>query len=364
MGYEFDIVVAGGGIAGVSAALSATRMGKKVAIIEKSSVLGGLATLGLIHWYEPLCDGRGKQIIYSQAEELLRLSIKYGYKTLDESWLTNKTGKNRYSTWFDPNLFALSLVKLLSDNNVTMFFESTISEVIVEGNQVKAIEFYTVEGKNIIFAKAFVDATGSAYVIKKSGLPVRKGENYLTYATSFYRENNDRVFQYTGAGCNGENQLEGSRHYVGDNNKDVSDYIITGSIACLKEFEENKIKKIEQIPGMPQFRKINCLVGEYTLTKDDLGKHFEDSIGAIAAFDKPGNLYEIPFRCLYNKRITNLFAAGRIVSSDNEGWEVTRVIPVCALTGEVAGIAAALVLDSKIDSIFNVIAQKGINIHF
>ena len=64
-GY-YDVIVVGGGIAGVSAAASASRHGAKTLIIEKNVVLGGLATAGLISWYEPLCDRKGTKMI-SQA---------------------------------------------------------------------------------------------------------------------------------------------------------------------------------------------------------------------------------------------------------------------------------------------------------
>jgi len=84
---EYDVIVCGGGIAGISAALASSRMGQKVCLIERSALLGGLSTSGLIHWYEPLCDGLGHQLINSNAEELLRYAIKYGYHTLEDSWL-------------------------------------------------------------------------------------------------------------------------------------------------------------------------------------------------------------------------------------------------------------------------------------
>ena len=74
----YDVIVAGGGIAGAAAALAAAREGVKVLLIEKSVMLGGLATIGLISWYEPLCNQQGKKIIGGISEELLRLAIKYG----------------------------------------------------------------------------------------------------------------------------------------------------------------------------------------------------------------------------------------------------------------------------------------------
>ena len=65
---EYDVVVAGGGIAGVAAALAAKRNGAKVLLIEKQFLVGGLATLGLITIYLPLCDGEGKQVSFGIAE--------------------------------------------------------------------------------------------------------------------------------------------------------------------------------------------------------------------------------------------------------------------------------------------------------
>ena len=86
MEKKYDIIVLGGGVAGVAAALSAKREGKNVLLIEKSLTLGGLATIGLINLFVPMCNGRGKQIIFGMAEELLRLSVQYGYDTIPDEW--------------------------------------------------------------------------------------------------------------------------------------------------------------------------------------------------------------------------------------------------------------------------------------
>ena len=77
-----DVVVAGGGIAGISAALAAARSGAKVLLIEKQCILGGLATAGLVTIYLPLCDGRGNQMSHGIAEELFHLSISQGVQEL------------------------------------------------------------------------------------------------------------------------------------------------------------------------------------------------------------------------------------------------------------------------------------------
>ncbi|MBR2473185.1 MAG: FAD-dependent oxidoreductase, partial [Clostridia bacterium] len=56
---EYDVCVVGGGVAGVAAALAAARAGVSVVLLEKAALLGGLATIGLVNWYEPICDGKG-----------------------------------------------------------------------------------------------------------------------------------------------------------------------------------------------------------------------------------------------------------------------------------------------------------------
>lgn len=71
---KYDVAVVGGGIAGAAAALQAARSGKKTVLIEKTVLLGGLATSGLVYIYLPICDGNGHQASYGITEELLRNS--------------------------------------------------------------------------------------------------------------------------------------------------------------------------------------------------------------------------------------------------------------------------------------------------
>ena len=66
---RYDVIVAGGGVAGVAAAVSVAKRGKSVLLLEKSNILGGLGTLGLVNYFVPMCNGRGKQIIFGLAEK-------------------------------------------------------------------------------------------------------------------------------------------------------------------------------------------------------------------------------------------------------------------------------------------------------
>ena len=86
---KYDVIIAGAGVAGVAAALAATRRRQKVLLIEKSAMPGWLATLGLIAVYLPLCDGKGRKLIGGISEELLLDSIKYGYSNLADEWKQN-----------------------------------------------------------------------------------------------------------------------------------------------------------------------------------------------------------------------------------------------------------------------------------
>ena len=72
---EYDVLVAGGGVAGIAAALAAARNGSKVCLLEKQFMLGGLATAGLVTIYLPICDGKGTQVSFGLAEELLKQTL-------------------------------------------------------------------------------------------------------------------------------------------------------------------------------------------------------------------------------------------------------------------------------------------------
>ena len=99
------------------------------------------------------------------------------------------------------------------------------------------------------------------------------------------------------------------------------------------------------IASIPQLRMTRRIDGEYTL--DDTEKHtrFEDSIGMIANWRKRGPVYEVPYRTLYSSKMRNLITAGRCTSVTDSMWDLMRVIPCCAVTGQAAGTAAAMTDD-------------------
>ena len=89
----YDVVVAGAGIAGVAAALESARAGLCTALVEKTVQTGGLATSGIVNIDLPLCDGKGTQVTFGIAEELLHLSHKYGPGDVPPDWQTLSDGR-------------------------------------------------------------------------------------------------------------------------------------------------------------------------------------------------------------------------------------------------------------------------------
>ena len=160
---SYEIIVAGGGVAGVAAAYTAAREGKRVLLIEKSVMLGGLATLGLITLFVPMCNGRGRQIIRGLADEFMRLAIKYGFDTIPEDWKQGEpkapTGQ-RLKTRYDTGMFALS-ERLLCDAGVDILYDTIVTDVVMEGNFCRGLVVENKSGKSYYGAGAVIDATGS-----------------------------------------------------------------------------------------------------------------------------------------------------------------------------------------------------------
>lgn len=359
----YDVVVVGGGIAGVAASVSAARHGAKTLLIEKQINLGGLATMGLINWYEPLCDGEGTQVIFGIAEELIKLSVKYGYENLPAKW--GGEGKNaihydRYATAYSPTLFSIAMDDYVRSNGVDIRFDTRATYPVIENGHCDGVMVESVSGKEFYPCKCVIDTTGDAGVVAAAGLPTVCGTNYHIYSCHVYYNRDLAAFVQTndatkfrkwaarGGGMDGKNQPEGMEPMVEYNSDTENEFIKWGKNMIFNLFKDSKKdeRDIMMLPTMPQYRKIRRIVGETTF--DASATTCADSIGTTGDFRHPGPVYELPYSALYNNAVDNLLTAGRVISADGEGWEIVRVIPVCALTGEAAGIAAAQVAKDNI----------------
>ena len=242
----------------------------------------------------------------------------------------------------------------------------------MEEEMISGLVVETVSGSEYYKGKMVIDATGTALLFDRVGALCKSGKNYLgylSYIANFDKEISQpidtRKWEYSGSNMSGFGHPQGYPLLVGDSSDDVNIMIIKGQQMLYDKIREYSNAEIINIPGMPQFRMIKHMVGEYELTDYDLFKTFEDSVGVVGNFLVRDEWLEIPMRAMYNKKFPNLLPAGRIISADQKAWDITRVIPVAALTGEVSGLMASIAIDKNVavkDIDIDVLQQKLIDL--
>lgn len=359
---KYDVAVCGGGFAGISAALAAAREGKKVILFEKEYMLGGLGTAGLVTIYLPLCDGFGHQVSFGIAEELLKLSIVYGAENgYPENWLDNigtKTEKDkRYQVQYNAQIFAILAEKLLLENGVDILYGSYVIDVSTENNRITKLYVENKSGRIDYSVGAVVDATGDCDIAHFAGVPTALFEQGNVLAAWYYYTNPSGYhLQMLSASDTPEEEQTGkeekpfiSRRFTGLDGKELSEQVCLSHKITLEHWlkirETDKEAVISTIATIPQIRMTRKIVGEYELAHTEMHTFFEDSIGMVSNWKKRGPIYEVPFRTLYNNKMKNLIVAGRCTSVNETLWDVMRVIPCCAVTGQAAGTAAAMTDD-------------------
>ncbi len=351
-----DVLVVGGGVAGVAAAVAAARHGAKVILTEKQCMLGGLATAGMIIVYLPLCDGCGNQIMAGLAEELLRLSIEHGCgvgnSVYPTAWFENgpleEKMKHRFQVDFNAALFAISAEKLLLSLGVEIMYDTKAVATRVENGKITHVYVNNKEDFSAVCPQQVVDASGDADICAFSGAK-----------TEEFNENRLGMWHYY-MGPEGKAKLgissvplhvalqEGRREYRGIPNQDTCELLFDIHDETIKfmqkqrtETGDNNIQPLT-IQTMAPLRMTRRLSGVYTLDEKEVYKDFPDSIGKVSDWRYAGPVFSVPYRCLYGADVKNLYAAGRCISVTTDMWDITRVIPDCAVTGQAAGTAAAL----------------------
>ncbi len=378
--HSCDVLVAGGGFAGISAALAAARQGKRVILLERQYVLGGLGTAGLVTIYLPLCDGMGHQVSFGIAEELFKLSIKYGiedrfpYNWLDENGIRDEKSP-RYEAQYNPHFFAISAEQLLIENGVKILYGTYAVATNCEDGRIKAVIVENKSGRSAIEVGSVVDATGDCDIAHFSGAPteINKQGNVLA---AWYYSLSKAGYDLNMVGIaptpliGDIDKLPEGRFY-GIDADEMSEVVIRSHAWALadmlkkREMDETAVPTL--IASIPQVRMTRRIVGEYTLSDDEMHKYFEDSIGMVSDWRKRGPVYEVPFSTLYSSKVKNLICAGRCTSvEDGDMWDIMRVIPCCAVTGEAAGTAAAMTDDFSnlnIAELQSLLRKNGVILH-
>lgn len=389
-----EVLVAGAGIAGIAAALAAARHGKKVTLVERQFAVGGMATLGLITIYLPLCDGCGNQLVFGLGEELLRLSIAHGHEgNYPSAWLGDGPAEERervrFTAQFNPQLFALSAERLLRREGVNILYGSSVVDTAVENGFIRAVVVENKSGRTAIEVQSVIDCTGDADICFMSGALTRlkQGGNGLASWYYFFDGDEVRLKMFgladvvpdedeNGRGSGGEYQasktesLDGSFRFSGVDGYELSRAVQLGHERMFDNILSERGKNPRLVPvtmsTIPLVRMSRRLVGEYTM--EESGDHcvLSDSVGMTGDWCRRGPAYEIPFGALHCAQVKNLLAAGRCISTTEAMWNVTRVIPPSAVTGQAAGTAAALNTDftkADIAALQRALLADGVKLH-
>lgn len=345
-----DVLVAGGGIAGVAAALASARNGAQTLLLEKECALGGLATLGMIIRYLPLCDGYGHQVIGGIGEELMRESQRYGVLKMHGPWYglpevwtgegsVEARAKKRFEADYDAGPMIMTLEKLLQEAGVEIWYDTRLCSASSGGLTHVIVE--NKSGRLALEARAFVDATGDADLCFLAGEATESSDQNRRSGWYFSVRDDENPVLHPLTDPLYQPCLPGSRFYAGDRGSDVSAYVQDMHDMILENAQkQNAVPFL--IPTIPLLRMTRRLLGRETLTEANLGQWRTDAVALTGDWRKPAPVYAIGLAHLQGVKSANLFAAGRCISSAGDAWDVTRVIPTCAATGEAAGLAAAM----------------------
>jgi hypothetical protein len=383
---EADVLVIGGGTAGVSAAVAAARAGARVVLVERLGYLGGLATGGLIALLLTLDDGAGRQVIRGLCQEITERLVRRGaahfpppaqWGSADEALV--KDGQRwglvwghgphrvRYSVAYDAEEFKFALGQMVEDAKVRMLLHAYACDAIVEDGRIAGVAFQGKSGRFAILARVVIDASGDGDVFTSAGVGFEKEKvlPWLWFTMGgvtgvdeaierggwFFRTIGDgRVLLPWGATDKVARKIDAT---------DPTD-LTYAEVECRKLVMEQVDRMRDAIPGFSRahichiadqlgITESRRMIGEYVLGRDDVDKPFPDTVAITGNWTKYGAIYHIPYRSLLAREFPNLLAAGRCISVDHRVHHATKEIPACMATGEAAGTAAAMALGAGVD---------------
>jgi hypothetical protein len=269
----------------------------------------------------------------------------------------------RFETQYNAQLFAILSEELLKKEGVDILYGTSVVGVEKEADKITHILTENKSGRTAYTIKAVVDCTGDCDIAKFAGVPTEtfKQGNVLAAWCYYASEKGYKLNMLGFSDIPDEEKTDKNvpptlvkRRFSGLTGEELSEMAeLSHKSVCndfLKKREKEENLAIATIATIPQVRMTRRIVGEYELSNKEEHTYFEDSIGMVSNWRKRGPVYEVPFRTLYNKSVKNLIVAGRCTSVNEPMWDVMRVIPCCAVTGQAAGTAAAMTEDfSSID---------------
>ena len=346
-------------------------------------MLGGLATAGIVTIYLPLCDGYGRQVSFGIAEELLRLSVSVPADGcgVREAWLSDrkKTEKDaRFEADFNPQVFAILAEQVLQKAGVHILYGAHAAAVATDAGRITAVIVEEKGGRRAFAVGSVIDATGDADIAHFAGAPTETFKQGNLLAAWYYRAGADGYVRRMLGCCdvpeeqkNGQKvQTLSKRRFLGLTAEELTDMTVLSHATVLSDMlraqEADATTQIATLPTTPQVRMTRHIVGETVLGDDRPHTFVADSIGMVSDWRRRGPVFEVPFSSLYSKTVKNLITAGRCTSVTEPMWDIMRVIPCCAVTGEAAGTAATMTDDFAtldVETLQAALRKNGVRLH-
>lgn len=396
---EADLVVVGGGPAGLAAAVAGRRNGLSVILLERYPYLGGLASGGMVLVLDDMCNGNEVSVRGLCSEIIDRMTrIGLCVTPPEADWIADETKFRQWARWgvynfhshekpqpvcyasaFDPDGFKRAANDMVAESGVTLRLHSWFSKAIVEDATIRGVICETKGGRQAVLGKAVIDATGDLDVAASAGAPYTHGSFIVTTVFRLGGVDTDEAerFEYEEPDAFAALDREAKKimggswerwwlktplpgivwcncpHMAGFDGLSVED--LTRADFKGRERIANLVAFVrEKMPGFanafvvdvaPQIgvRQSRLLEGEYVLTKEDVSsrRHFPDSVAR-------GRDYYYPYRSLLPKGVKQLLVAGRHYSSTSAAQRISREIPPCMAMGEATGVAAALALEAGV----------------
>ncbi len=394
-----DLVVVGGGPAGIAAAVAGARNGLSVTLIERYAYLGGLASGGMVLVLDDMCNGPeisvrglcgemidrmehiGLCVVPPESErrsdpELWRKWSRWGVFDFHSH---AKPQPICYAAAFDPDGYKRVANAMIREANVDLRLHSWFSRAIVDDGRIVGVACETKGGRQAIMAKIVVDASGDLDVAASAGAPFSHGSYIVTTVfrlggvdtEAAERFEYEEPAEFRAIDREAKKIIGGSwdkwwlktplpgivwcncPHMAGLDGVKVEDLTRADfqgreRIAALVAFVREKLPGFERafvVDVAPQIgvRQTRLLDGVYVMTKDDVmqRRHFPDAVAR-------GRDYYYPYRTMLPRGVGQLLVAGRHYSSTPSAQRSSREIPPCMAMGEAAGVAAALVINADV----------------
>lgn len=350
--HETDVLVVGGGPAGVSAALAAKRAGARVCLVERYGHFGGLWSGGLVLIVIAMYAKDKTQVTTGVCEEILQRLDK-----IDGGVVNHKPG---VLPTVDAEALKYVMVEMVHESEANVFLHCWGVDAIMDGSAVRGAVFESKSGRQAVLAKVVVDCTGDGDIFGAAGAEHdrRKYDIGLVSRLGAFDKADPKAPPLKRPIETGSiTPIPGVRWV--NMRGPVADGLDVAELSRLEMNHRRLIwKNLERIRKTPGYEKVylvetapqlgvritRCLGGVKRLTfKESLaGITYPDVIGYGGVDGPMKTEFQIPYGALVPKKIDNLLAAGRCISGDQPIADVFRLIPICCVTGQAAGVAAAL----------------------